>query len=449
MEHYSLGLHQLSANISQGHYANCYFIAALISLAQTPEIIRTLFLEDPEKSIVRIRLFDEYRWRQVKVNIDINSVVWNSLSCTATQGYWTKALEIAWSCVRGGFDRIERASPYEAFLGLTAAPFEILSADCEDILKYLQEDLKKGYSIIASSNQTSIDNIHSCHSYSILEVSESDSLIFKLKDPWGNSSPVPDAILELTGQDLIRYFSHFTICKTLPDYLHTFFTVKKPNKNCLLLKLSILHSSNYYILLYSKKPHIPIRFTLWTDNFSLISLKSNINSLPCIWEFFNLDCGTYYIYLEFYTPPTALSLATYSKHLTLIQQESTHLDSLRQCLYNMTNISNKPYLEYVEVITDEYIQTYGSCKYRKYNGKNIGVYVYSLKDSTGYYVLYVNCSEYPFRENLSVKSDGLEEHSDTYNIFLNAGEIYRIDIRSKTPQWKIRLTHKHIFKITN
>lgn len=446
---YNLGLDQLTHHISQGRYANCYFIAVLIALVQTPEIIRKLIVVKDKKP-VRIRLFDEYRWREVSVKIDSEDIVWNSLSCNRYQGVWNKLLEIAWAEVRGGLDKMERASPYEAFLGLTAAPFEILSAECEDILKFLQEDLEKGFRIVASSRKNSIDGIHASHSYALLEVNKSSSLLFKLKDPWGDNSPVPSGVLELTASELISNFSHFTICKIHPDYQHTFFTLTKPNKNCISLHLCISTPSNYYILLFSKKPHIPVRFTLWTksdSSFSLLCSKSNINSLPCIWELFYLIPGDYYLYLEFYTSPTAISLATYSKYSTTIQHSNLPLNTLRLCLAQSLPSFSKEYEQDTEAVTDEFIQTYGSYKYRRCKGKNVGLYVYSLKHSTGYHALYINSSPYSFQESLSIKSDGLEEHSDVHHIFLNSGDTYRMEIRSKAPQWKIRLAHKHMFKV--
>ena len=117
-------------DISQGGLGNCYFLAALASLAEYPNLIRRLFIID------EVNEYGEYA-----VNLCINGefqiiFIDDFFPCKKIDNIylsafskprenkllWVLILEKAWAKVNGSYDLTYRGSATDAISCLTGAP---------------------------------------------------------------------------------------------------------------------------------------------------------------------------------------------------------------------------------------------------------------------------------------------------------------------------------------
>jgi len=196
------------AQIQQRLLGDCYFIAAVSSLADHPERIERLFTSHnlSHKGIYGVKLFIAGIWETVIIDdflpFDPENKMRLAFSSCRDGSLWLSFLLKAWAKVFGGYLNISTGTTYEALVALTGAPtghYEIIDCSASEHWSRLREATSLKFPICASSkkfdriNEHGIDietGLTSTHAYSIIdsydvEIANKKEKVLKLRNPWG------------------------------------------------------------------------------------------------------------------------------------------------------------------------------------------------------------------------------------------------------------------------
>lgn len=191
-------------DIRQGGLGNCYFLAAMSSMAETPQLILQLFrsLSVSSAGIYEVILRIDGEWQVVLVDdfIPVKKGTRTPIFANPVNPeIWVLILEKAWAKVNGGYSNIEGGLPTEVFDFFTNFPSK--GFDHKDITN------KEAFwsTLFVSSNNNDIvtcgtsggddtknvDGIVSGHAFSLLKAIEitfngSKVRLLKVRNPWGN-----------------------------------------------------------------------------------------------------------------------------------------------------------------------------------------------------------------------------------------------------------------------
>lgn len=207
------------SDISQGRIGDCYFIAALASVAQQhPEVIANA-IHDNGDSTYTVTLYDK-DGAPVQVTVDNDFPVTEDINGNPTHNpayalfgstpdeLWPMIMEKAYAKYHGNsYDDIVGGYPENALQTLTGKTgHEIDSADIN--LQDLQNRLNSGEYVTAGTGdkhfwETWPEHIEQDHAYSIEKIDVQNNLIY-LRNPWGTSyNPDP-----LTPEEFKECFDH-------------------------------------------------------------------------------------------------------------------------------------------------------------------------------------------------------------------------------------------------
>lgn len=255
-----------SGDIIQGGLGDCYFLAAISSIAEKPERLRRLFLSKKNhgNGIYAVAMCINGIWEEIIMDDFApchknNKLAFNT---SKTNELWVVLLEKAWAKVHGGYLNIEAGLTREALRDLTGASAKtyFLRQDPDGIWLKLMNAENKNFIMTAGSDNLNsgsdayIKKIGICgsHAYSLLAVYQIDrrygkverkgqgeeftDQLVKLRNPWGQgewhgkwSDDDPDWTPELkqivgfTGkkedgiffmpwEEFIKYYSDVQIC---------------------------------------------------------------------------------------------------------------------------------------------------------------------------------------------------------------------------------------------
>lgn len=252
-------------DIRPGSLQDYYFLSALATLSERPQLIKRLFLDEEvnKDGIYRIRFCKGGEW--IIVTIDDyfpcqpqgNPIYSRSYS----NDIWVLLLEKAYAKIHGSYMLLEKGLAYEALLDLTGCPSELVQLDSKkvkDMLNiaefwpYLKELESSGTLLSASCLYDSEDYQYSegqlvpGYSYTIIQLCEYHSEhLLHMRNPWGvfdwhgdwsstsskwsksackALSPVldeDDGTFWMSLSDFCKYFTTINICR-----IHTFYEAR-------------------------------------------------------------------------------------------------------------------------------------------------------------------------------------------------------------------------------
>lgn len=192
-------------DIRPGSLQDYWFLSALATLSERPQLVKRLFLdEDVNKDgIYRIRFCKGGEWIVVTVDDYFPCVPQGNpiYSRSYSNDIWVLLLEKAYAKVHGSYMLLEKGLAYESLLDLTGCPSEILQLDSKkakdlinsgDFWNYLKELESSGALLSASclfdneDYQYSEGQLVPGYSYTIIQLHEYNSeYVLHIRNPWG------------------------------------------------------------------------------------------------------------------------------------------------------------------------------------------------------------------------------------------------------------------------
>lgn len=195
-------------DVSQGRLGNCYFLAALASIArQSPELIRQNITYEGNQTY-SVTFYDP-DGNPVKITVDSDLPVDDKGNLVYAQTgaggseLWVALYEKAYAQYRDGYPTTEGGLPGEAVSTITGQPPEILdqkTVTTED----LYQRFVNGNILTAGIFQKDLSGnpppgVHGNHAYSIVGVDPVKGTV-TLRNPWGFDHPQ-----EMSIQDFRKY----------------------------------------------------------------------------------------------------------------------------------------------------------------------------------------------------------------------------------------------------
>mmetsp|Transcript_7350 Transcript_7350/g.13248 ORF Transcript_7350/g.13248 Transcript_7350/m.13248 type:complete len:822 (-) Transcript_7350:36-2501(-) len=131
-------------DIRQGSLADCWFLCALSSLAEFPQLVMNLFEEQSKESseagVYKLRLCKNGQWQTVTVDDFFPCFPGAGPSYSRGHGneLWVLLLEKAYSKLHGAYAQIKMGWAYEAMIDLTGAPYMTIRFEDEDVQKTIK-----------------------------------------------------------------------------------------------------------------------------------------------------------------------------------------------------------------------------------------------------------------------------------------------------------------------
>ena len=201
-------------DIKQGFLPNCWFLSALSSLAERPELVRRLILtqEYNEEGIYILRICKNGEWVNVTVD-DYIPCYYNAGPMFAHSNgneLWVLLLEKAYAKLHGNYIALKSGFSYHAMIDLSGCPtehikfssdrsdWEEIEDEAEEIWEKLVEADEQGYLISASTpgkdklttgeGKKPKAGLVPGHAYSIIQAKhyeEEDIKLINIRNPWG------------------------------------------------------------------------------------------------------------------------------------------------------------------------------------------------------------------------------------------------------------------------
>jgi calpain-15 len=197
-------------DIKQGQLGDCWFMCALSSLAERPDLVRRLFItENAEKSgIYKVRFCKGGEW--------VNVVVDDYFPCFPNAGpifsrsqgneLWVLLLEKAYAKLHGSYMLLRGGWANEGMMDLTGCPTAVYDFDDESTQKLIREDklwdllktLDEDGALISASTAgvdrwtevggtTQKGGLVPGHAYTIIQVKQAyGNRLLNIRNPWGN-----------------------------------------------------------------------------------------------------------------------------------------------------------------------------------------------------------------------------------------------------------------------
>lgn len=300
-----------SEDIVQGKLGDCYFLAAISSIAEFPKRIERLFLtkEVDQRSIYVLAMCQDGLWDDVVLDDQFPShpaAKRPIFSTNKNNDLWVLFMEKAWAKVNGGYRNIAAGLTREALRTLTGASCKTFFTDgkTEELWRDILLADRANFIMTAASDNLSgqgednyIEKIGLCgsHAYSLLSAYEIDQVgggyrvlslgqkpqgqverVLKLRNPWGKgewkgewSDRDPrwkhpelaklrpeglreDGVFFITFNDFIQYFSDVQICYFYDDFKYSAIKIQARQGETVFVSFRISTPGIYYVSLNQK-----------------------------------------------------------------------------------------------------------------------------------------------------------------------------------------------------
>lgn len=191
-------------DVNQGALGDCYFLAALSSLAEFPKRVKKLFVTQTVNR-AGVYLVNFYlNGRETPVMIDDYLPVTldgRPAFASSREGeLWVCLLEKAWAKLHGSYARIEGGLPGFAISHLTGVPVQNILHDTvqnnEDFFDLMEASDRKNFVMMAASRESAESDLAgdeglvTGHAYSVISVHRVQHQgrplsLLKLRNPWG------------------------------------------------------------------------------------------------------------------------------------------------------------------------------------------------------------------------------------------------------------------------
>ena len=289
-----------SGDIIQGQLGDCYYLAAISSIAEHPERLQRLFLtkENEGNGLFAVALCLNGVWEEVILDdmAPCNSDGTLAFNTSKEKELWVVLLEKAWAKVHGGYLNIEAGLTREALRDLTGASAKTFftKQNPEDLWNKLMEAESKEFIMTAGSDNLNsgsdayIAKIGICgsHAYSLLAVYQLQDVggdyervglgedyterIVKLRNPWGSgewkgewsdedekwteglkealgfTGNKDDGIFFMKWDDFLQYYSDVQICYYHDGYKYSAEKFESKRNETVFLKFTIEEEGLYY-----------------------------------------------------------------------------------------------------------------------------------------------------------------------------------------------------------
>lgn len=289
-----------SEDIIQGALGDCYFLAAVSSIAEHPHRLERLLLSKEHRGdgIFAVALCLNGVWEEVLLDDFAPCTRAGELAFNKSKSdeLWVVLLEKAWAKVHGGYLNIEAGLTREALRDLTGASAKtfFLRQNPEEIWGHLMEAERQHFIMTAGSDNLSggsdayIQKIGICgsHAYSLLAVyqlkkqgwgfvlsetgQDYDHRVVKVRNPWGkgewkgdwaDSDPrwtadlrsrlgasldPEDGIFFMGWKDFREYFSDVQICYFHDGFKYSAAKFESQRNEQVFLKVKIDSPGKYY-----------------------------------------------------------------------------------------------------------------------------------------------------------------------------------------------------------
>lgn len=300
-----------SNDIHQGGLGDCYFLAAISSIAEYPQRLERLFLtKDYNKNgIYVVALCINGIWQDVVLDDTFPCTKYSqkpAFNRTKSGELWVMILEKAWAKTHGGYMNIAAGLTREALRDLTGASAKtyFTGQNREELWDRLREANDKRYIMTAGSDNLNNGSdsyvekigIAGSHAYSLLEAVEILKLgddryrclkegessfgknierLVKLRNPWGHGEwkgdwgddsvkwtpelkealkfeKSEDGVFFMTYNDFVEYYSDCQICYYHDGYKYSAIQIESGFNESIGLSFQIKTEGVYYFSLNQK-----------------------------------------------------------------------------------------------------------------------------------------------------------------------------------------------------
>ncbi len=328
-----------SNDIYQGGLGDCYFLAAISSIAEYPHRLERLFLVKNynKKGIYVVGMCINGLWQDVVIDDSFPCKKYSktpAFNTTQSGELWVMILEKAWAKVHGGYMNIAAGLTREALRDLTGASAKtyFTSQNREELWKKLLEADRMKYIITAGSDNLNNGSdsyiekigIAGSHAYSLLEAYELEKIgddykvlqdgeesigrnverLVKLRNPWGkgewkgdwaDNSPKwtpnlkkelrfisqDDGVFYMTYNDFVKYYSDCQICYYHDDYKYSAISVQSDFSSRTGLRFNITKKGLYYLSLnQTNRRFFPKKKKYKYSNCNMVLIKIKDNGDP-------------------------------------------------------------------------------------------------------------------------------------------------------------------------
>ena len=277
-------------DIRQGALGNCYFLCALASLAEYPDLVRRLFDYDnlTPNGIQSVWLNINGVWQRFILDeyfptVDRRNGPELAFSKTDDKELWVLLLEKAYAKAYGSYWEIVGGDPVHALRDLTGAPYKRIEDydDLDDVWSKIKEANAKQFMLTCfthsaeTTEEQSDQGLVSGHAYTILDVRNvidnrgQPRRILQIRNPWGkfewngefsddsrswsnedrerlNVQKRNDGIFWMTLEDFVKYFQGIGILEIIPGAIFNGISVQKANNNSnlSLARISLPQNTN-------------------------------------------------------------------------------------------------------------------------------------------------------------------------------------------------------------
>ena len=287
-------------DIIQGQLGDCYFLAAISSIAENPDRLKRLFLTTENKGdgLFAVALCLNGVWEEVILDDQAPCTEGGDLAfnTSKTKELWVVLLEKAWAKVHGGYLNIEAGLTREALRDLTGASAKtyFTKKDPEGLWRRLLDADNKNFVMTAGSDNLSggsdayIAKIGICgsHAYSMLAVyqlffdgetytpvgegEEFTDRLVKLRNPWGQgewkqewsddderwtpelkealgfTGNVEDGIFFMPWERFLEFYSDVQICYYHDGYKYSAEKYQSERNEMVFVKFTLESEGLYY-----------------------------------------------------------------------------------------------------------------------------------------------------------------------------------------------------------
>lgn len=188
-------------DIKQGGLGNCYFLSALATLSDYPNLIYKIFKSKEESTIgfYEIAFFIDGEWNIVIIDDFIPTVKGEDRFAFAQPNgkeIWVLLIEKAWAKINGGYLNTIAGyptDPFSAMTGFSKKHYYLESLKPDEVWKILMESFAKNYFIACSTSENTKNEengIVSTHAYTLLSVKQynhegKNLKLLKIRNPHG------------------------------------------------------------------------------------------------------------------------------------------------------------------------------------------------------------------------------------------------------------------------
>jgi len=350
------------SDILQGALGNCYFLAALCSMAEVNDaMIRKLFIskEINKYGLYCVQICFSGEWRAIIID-DCFPCYPDERGPCFTKGnneeLWVMLLEKAWAKLHGNYEKVESGVASESLRCLTGAPVEVFFQDDDkvDLWNVMKDAYQNKFPMTAGADEEenlSISkvikkNLVPSHVYSLLAVveiyhpSKGEQRLLKMRNPWGNKEwkgdwsdestiwtedllkklnhekNADDGTFFIEFKDFRESFSEVAICYFNPDYKHNSIVFKPSKKaNYFNVRIEKTGEYNFSLIQVSRKmlsdegnakygvTKLLIAKNEGNGNFRFVGAKQKADQSMFL-RLGNMEAGNYVIYVKLLNPPT-------------------------------------------------------------------------------------------------------------------------------------------------